>query len=207
MVAIHTPFVPADALARTGRVAYAAAPHDRAGHTEPGRQHAATKTVNVMLGPVGLGPLPTGQPTDLWSTEDEAPAFHFEAVFDPKQVSRTAAEEQLRAQLAARGLNVDRFLDEDGPCPVYPGWCAETGDHIDHSSQEFLIRSYDEIAEPLVFAGIVHLSDSQPYVSLQNESLSPAQAREKAQQLRDLADAMDAMATNAETARARAARG
>ncbi|MFF4823127.1 hypothetical protein ACFY20_08830 [Streptomyces sp. NPDC001312] len=167
------------------------------------REHTATKTVNVMLGPVGIGPLTSGKPTDLWATEDAAPTYDFEAIFDPKQVSRAAAEEHLRAQLAARGLHVDRFLDENAPCQVYPGWCVETGDHIDHGSQEFLIRSYREIAEPLVFAGIVHLSDSQPYVSLQNESLSPAQAREKAQQLRELADAMDAMAAKAEAAKAR----
>lgn len=87
------------------------------------------------------------------------------------------------------------------PCTVYP-WCVEVDTHDDHTGPEFLVRSYDEDTEPLVWACVGHLGDSLPYVGLNGADLSPEQAREKARELREMADQVEAMADQAEVARA-----
>lgn len=79
------------------------------------------------------------------------------------------------------------------PCTVYT-WCEEIDTHEDHSGPELLVRSYDETAEPLAWACISYLSDSVPCVGLNGADLTAEQAREKAQELRQLADAVDEMA-------------
>lgn len=84
------------------------------------------------------------------------------------------------------------------PCTDFPG-CEEVDTHDDHSTPEFAIRSYDKTREPLVWACVGHLSDSQPCVGFNGDDLTPDQAREKAGELRKLADAMEIMADRAHT--------
>lgn len=93
---------------------------------------------------------------------------------------------------------IDREFPET--CPVY-AWCEETGRHVDHDSPEHLVRHIDDIAEPFVWAAIVHSADSVPCVDLNGTRLCPEQARQKAREFRRLADAVDDMADTAEAAR------
>ena len=70
-------------------------------------------------------------------------------------------------------------------CPVYD-WCTEWAPgHIDHSRYEYNIVPY----------GAVHLSESTPKLHIGNDEFSIEQAREKAQQLRQVADDMDKLAS------------
>lgn len=82
---------------------------------EPAREHAEPelKTVTVMIGR-GIGALSNGRPTEHWATPD-MDAYAFEAVYDPAQISLTDAENRVRSQLAAQGMQVREFLNEDAP--------------------------------------------------------------------------------------------
>jgi hypothetical protein len=89
-------------------------------------------------------------------------------------------------------------------CPVYPQWCSEAGDHYDHSGYGHEVPSKDADEEPLIVAGLIHISGSQLYVNIAGEDLTAAEARVKAKELREMAAAVDAMAHIAEAAEARA---
>ncbi|MBZ3918170.1 DUF6907 domain-containing protein [Streptomyces acidiscabies] len=69
--------------------------------------------ITVMIGRClpGLSP----HPTDVWETTDMAPQYHYEALYDPTQITLADAETAVRIALAADGKHVSRFLNEDTP--------------------------------------------------------------------------------------------
>ncbi|MFJ8349724.1 hypothetical protein ACIQ9J_25850 [Streptomyces sp. NPDC094153] len=90
MVAIHAPSLPADALARCGKVAFAAAPHDRADHTEPGREHGSETTR-----------LATGQASRSCTVYDwcEETGDHIDHIGATRTVLDTRGDELVRCNL------------------------------------------------------------------------------------------------------------
>lgn len=83
-------------------------------------------------------------------------------------------------------------------CPVY-SWCLQVGDHDDHQGEGHDVPSH-EGEEPLLVAGLLHLSGSRPLVDIGGDGFTPDQARTKAQQLRALADVIDTMADTVQAA-------
>ncbi|MDK1344169.1 hypothetical protein QNO09_12820 [Streptomyces sp. 378] len=140
----------------------------------------------------------------------EEPCEHVE---DPEQAARVeVAVDRIMGALIEHGRKytaetlhqvlareaAERDAGRPGrPCDVYD-WCDEVDTHDDHSGPEFMVRSFDQYGEPLVFACVTDVGDEPPAVSFMGDDLNPEQARITAARLRELADAMDGMADTVE---------
>ncbi|MFF0106098.1 DUF6907 domain-containing protein [Streptomyces hirsutus] len=100
------------------------------------------------------------------------------------------AEFERLFQEGLEGIAAARSTAEDR-CTVH-GWCVETGYHFDHNSADHVVTSLSR-EEPLIYAHLLHLSTSKPFIGLQGEDLDADQARAKAAELRKLADSIDEM--------------
>ncbi|KND40100.1 hypothetical protein [Streptomyces stelliscabiei] len=105
----------------------------------------------------------------------------------------------------------ERAKSAPNACHVYPGLCivedGESGDavdehgrHYDHAGHSYTVPSATRREDPEIWAEFVHVSAGTPHIGFMGETLTPAQAREKAVHLRKFADEMDALADQVEVA-------
>lgn len=105
----------------------------------------------------------------------------------------------------------ERAKNTPGACYGYPGLCTVTdeemgdevdehGRHYDHHGDQISVPRPEAPADPKIWAEFCHVSDGTPHIGFMNEDLTPAQAREKAQQLRKFADELDALADQVDVA-------
>lgn len=98
-----------------------------------------------------------------------------------------------------------------GACTVYPGLCTsvdgeagdqvdEHGRHYDHGGRTISVPGLEIADDPEIWAEFIHLSSSTPKIGFMGADLTPAQVREKAQQLRQFADEADALADQVDVA-------
>ncbi|MDW8805604.1 hypothetical protein P1P68_12630 [Streptomyces scabiei] len=107
--------------------------------------------------------------------------------------------------LAAARQAADATPTEPTTCTVYPGLCTavdgedgdtvdEHGRHVDHAGATLSIPGHDIPDDPNVWAYFLHLSDSTPKIGVMGDDLTPAQAHQRAAELRRFADGLDALA-------------
>lgn len=134
---------------------------------------------------------------------------------DVPQVAAVGRRLYKRAAEAA-GYTVTDTTREDQAaepalCHVYGSLCTvrdgedgdqvdEHGRHYDHSSDTISVPDEDAPRDPKIWAYLLHLSDSIPCVGFMGADLTPAQARIKAQQLREFADELDVLADQVDRA-------
>ncbi|MFE7652486.1 hypothetical protein ACFU6M_06095 [Streptomyces bottropensis] len=99
----------------------------------------------------------------------------------------------------------ERAKTAPNACHVYPGLCVsvdgedgdqvdEHGRHFDHGGRTLTVPSSTCPEDPDIWAEFLHVSAGTPHIAFMGETLTTAQAREKAAQLRKFADEMDALA-------------
>jgi hypothetical protein len=127
------------------------------------------------------------------------------AAADPRPTSHPADDTTTPAETA-------REHTTPAPCHLYPGLCTsvdgedgdqvdENGRHFDHGGDAITVPSRSHPDDPEIWAEFTHVSAGVPHIGFMGESLTPDQAYEKADQLRQFADQLDDLAHQVHIAR------
>ncbi|MFD5105720.1 hypothetical protein [Streptomyces cinereoruber] len=106
----------------------------------------------------------------------------------------------VKGVLAAAGELLNRAYNENHPggrCPRY-GWCIETGEHVEHTSDSIEPDFLDVDRGEVLAATITHWGNKGVRVGFLGEDLTPAEARTKVAEVRAHLDAVEQVIATAE---------